>query len=85
MECRKISALLSPYIDQMTDEHENALVEAHLRTCPRCRQKFQQLQMLCAAMRKMEEPELPRNLWKDLCSRLNLKKIPGFPGKDQAN
>lgn len=82
MECRKINALLSPYIDQMTDEHENALVEAHLRTCPHCRQELQQLQKLCAAIGKMEEPVLPRSLWKDLCERLNFKKIPGLPRKD---
>ena len=46
MRCEQIKEHLSAYMDQMTNERENQLVEAHLAECESSRQELEQLQLI---------------------------------------
>lgn len=74
MRCEQITELLSPYMDLMTDERENQQVEAHLTSCPSCRQQLEHLQMLHSLLHKLDAPVLPEQFTEDFHRRLNQSK-----------
>jgi len=70
MRCEQIKELLSPYLDQVTDERENHLVEAHLEGCEDCRQELEQLQQIHALLCNLDAPQIPEGFAEDLHWRL---------------
>lgn len=74
MRCEQITELLSPYMDLMTDERENQQVEAHLTSCPSCRQQLEHLQMVHSLLHKLDAPVLPEKFTEDFHRRLNQSK-----------
>lgn len=70
MRCEQIKENLSAYMDQMTNGHENQLIEAHLAECVTCRQELEQLQLLHALLANLDEPQIPDGFAEDLHGRL---------------
>lgn len=70
MRCEQIKENLSAYMDQMTNGHENQLIEAHLSECETCRQELEQLQLLHALLANLNEPQIPDGFAEDLHARL---------------
>jgi hypothetical protein len=71
MNCDKIKELLSPYVDEMTNEKETNLVKAHLDVCPECRHDLEKVRAVCDLMRKLPVPEVPGDFFHSLESRLS--------------
>jgi hypothetical protein len=61
-------------MDLMTDERENQQVEAHLTSCPSCRQQLEQLQMVHSLLHKLDAPMLPERFTEDFHRRLSQSK-----------
>jgi hypothetical protein len=57
-------------MDQVTNGHENQLIEAHLVECATCRQELEQLQLLHALLANLDEPQIPDGFAEDLHGRL---------------
>lgn len=70
MKCKKVRALISPYLDEMTDRSETMLVEEHLAVCPVCLQYANEMREIRHAMLRMGCPPPPPNLAGDVCRRL---------------
>lgn len=70
MNCDKIRELLSPYLDEMTNEKETHLVKAHLEVCSSCRSELEQIKIVCNMVHKLPVPKVPDNFYHDLESRL---------------
>ncbi len=70
MTCKQIRDLLSPYIDNMTDDQETRAVEAHLEVCVRCREELKQLESLCAMIHDLPAPQIRDSFSEDLHRRL---------------
>ncbi|GEM_PF-6861882 len=70
MRCKKVRALISPYIDQMTDRSETILVEKHLAVCPVCLQYANKARGMRQAMLRMGCPLPPPSLVGDIRRRL---------------
>jgi anti-sigma factor RsiW len=66
-ECRDIEPLFAPYVDGEAQPAESAAVEAHLRSCPRCRHHVadersirEAFERCRASFRECASPELQR-------------------------
>ncbi len=70
MRCEQMRELLSPYMDQMTNEKETRMIEAHLVVCPECKRELEQLQCMVALMGNLESPQLPEHFSADFHRRL---------------
>ncbi|MGB4304297.1 MAG: zf-HC2 domain-containing protein [Syntrophomonadaceae bacterium] len=70
MRCEQIKEHLSAYMDQMTNERENQLVEAHLAECESCRQELEQLQLIHSLLVNLDAPQIPDRFAEDLHMRL---------------
>lgn len=82
MRCEQIRELLSPYIDQMTDEKENKIIDAHLARCEECRRELDYLKFMCGALGSLEHPEVPAGFNEDLHKRLLEEKTSLFVAKE---
>ncbi len=78
MRCEQIKDLLSPYVDEVTSEKENKMVEAHLAVCTECRKEVEGLQRLSAMLGKLQAPDLPPGFSDDLHRRLLEEKTTFF-------
>lgn len=70
MNCEKVRELLSPYLDEMTNEKETYLVKAHLDVCTVCRAELEQIKVVCDMVHELPAPEAPDNFYHDLELRL---------------
>jgi hypothetical protein len=59
MKCENLQFNLSIYLDDTLTAGERALVDAHLETCPVCRQKLADFQELRNSLRVLARPEMP--------------------------
>ncbi|NLB88243.1 MAG: hypothetical protein GX790_03325, partial [Syntrophomonadaceae bacterium] len=82
MRCEQIRELLSPYIDQMTDEKENKLINAHLANCEECRRKLDYLKFICGTLGSLEHPQVPARFKEDFHKRLLEEKTSLFVAKE---
>lgn len=85
MKCEQIQELLSPYLDNMTSEKENNLIEAHLQECSVCREELDRLKFMCNLLHTLENPEIPDGFAEELHMRLLQEKVVAFPGKEKRN
>lgn len=78
MSCRKVRSLLSPYLDEETNERERLMVGMHLARCSECRRLFSQMRgmrlLLLATPRLPVAEEFARG-WR---ARLREEEVP-FP------
>jgi len=63
MTCERIEDLLSGLIDNELDPQATAAVNEHLRTCPACRQEFEELQLIVRQSAALEPLEPPDRLY----------------------
>lgn len=75
MRCKKVRALISPYLDEMTDRSETILVEEHLAVCPVCLQYANKARGVRQAMLRIECPLPPPALLGDICRRLREERF----------
>lgn len=73
MECKRIQELLSPYLDKNLTEKEIALVEEHLRACPRCPQELERLKRTVHLVSSLEEVEPPESFLSEIHRKLKAK------------
>lgn len=55
LTCTQVSALLSFYIDDKLSNQLKQFVEAHLETCPTCRNKFETLKSMVISLREVHD------------------------------
>lgn len=70
MRCKKVRDLISPYLDQMTDEKESHLIEEHLSNCLACQEFMAQMRDMCKALKITDWPVLPAGFAEDFHQRL---------------
>ncbi|MEN6325719.1 MAG: zf-HC2 domain-containing protein [Syntrophomonas sp.] len=70
MKCEQVKNLLSPYVDEMVDQKDKALIDAHIAACPKCRQQIEDYRHMANMMRRMEPPTLPDNFTAELSRRV---------------
>jgi anti-sigma-K factor RskA len=69
MSHQEVSELLAVFALDAVDDDEQAMLEAHLATCPRCRAELDAHREVAAALGNSVEP-LPEGLWSSIASRL---------------
>lgn len=52
--CRRIDALVTPYVDGELDRAEREVVEAHLQRCPPCRSRVTAEQAVCILVKRQQ-------------------------------
>lgn len=70
MKCEQIKNLLSPYVDDMVDNKDKALIDAHIAACPKCRQQVEDYRHIANMMRGLESPSVPDNFSDELNRRI---------------
>ncbi|MGI5920740.1 MAG: zf-HC2 domain-containing protein [Syntrophomonadaceae bacterium] len=81
MNCDKVKELLSPYIDEMTNEKETNQIRAHLKTCSHCRNELEQMNLVCKMVRELPALTVPDKFTQDLANRLASENIKYFGRK----
>ncbi len=79
MRCKRVRDLISPYIDEMTDEKETLLVEEHLAVCSSCLLMANNMLLLRRAMANMNSPQAPVGFVEDVLRRLQDEPPPDKP------
>ncbi|MEA1960454.1 MAG: zf-HC2 domain-containing protein [Bacillota bacterium] len=74
MRCEQIQELLSPYLDKMTNQQENKMIEDHLDNCFTCSYELEQMQRTCALLHNIETHEAPEGFVKDVHRRVAKEK-----------
>jgi hypothetical protein len=62
MKCKKFESRASAYLDRRLDENEATEYRAHLSACAGCRAHLSQTQAVSLTMKRIDEPETPREL-----------------------
>jgi hypothetical protein len=70
MECAEIRDLLSEYIDGALDAQTNALIDTHLRACPKCSEELASLKTLIGELESVESLKAPDDFLEKLHERL---------------
>ena len=69
-DCNSIQQHFSEYIDDRLTENLKRVVEAHLGTCPACREEFNALKKVVGHIRDLPETRAPKNFVSELNQRL---------------
>ena len=64
MDHQEIKELLSAYADGVLQGEQEQSVDAHLKTCPGCRQELNELERFEEVMTKMELKKVDKEVWK---------------------
>lgn len=77
MKCEHIQKLFSPYLDHMTSEEENNMLQDHLRNCPACKEELERLSRMCLFLSELPQPQVPEQFTEDIHRKLeqDQKKI----------
>lgn len=62
MKCKKFESRASAYLDRRLDENEAIEYRAHLSACAGCRAHLAETQAVSRALKRSDEPEMPREL-----------------------
>ena len=88
MDCRKINALLSAYLDGECSPEERRKVEEHLRRCPGCRSELELLRRIENGSRRTGPPDPGEPYWNTFLPRLRRRidqeqplQVPGGLGR----
>ncbi len=63
MEHTEIKQLITSYHEGMLDDSQKEQVEEHIRTCPECRQEFEEMKKFEEVMEKMAFKKPPKETW----------------------
>ncbi len=63
MEHTEIKQLIASYHEGMLDDSQKEQVEEHIRTCPECRQEFEEMKKFEEVMGKMAFKKPPKETW----------------------
>ncbi len=63
MKCKKYKARASEYLDRRLDEKEANEYRSHLSACAGCRAHLSETQAVSLALKRSQEPEMPRELY----------------------
>lgn len=78
MICEELQLNISVYSDDVLNERERADVDRHLVSCPLCRQKVADFQLLKNNLRVLARPELPGNLLNSVRNRVAQEVSPAY-------
>jgi hypothetical protein len=78
-ECREVEPLLSPWLDGELDESRDRAVRAHLRSCPACAERAEELRQIQGAAAALAPHEPPADLWARVEARLAREEEPARP------
>lgn len=84
MRCEQIRDLLSPYMDNMTNEKETRLVEVHLAGCSACKNELEQMKLISGFLKGIEAPPCPESFSADLHKRILEEKSKVFSLREAA-
>lgn len=84
MRCEQIRDLLSPYMDNMTNERETRLVEVHLAGCSACQNELEQMKLISGFLKGIEAPSCPESFSADLHKRILEEKSKVFSLREAA-
>ncbi len=63
MEHTEIKQLIASYHEGVLDDSQRRRVEEHIRTCPECRQEFEEMKKFEEVMGKMAFKKPPKETW----------------------
>ena len=66
---------LSEYVDGLLDDADTRALEAHLRTCERCRTSVAELRLVVDRLRADPIDEVPEGLWHRIAGRLSTSAV----------
>ena len=75
MNCQKIIKLLNPYIDQVLDAESTQTIEAHLKSCPICREEYLKLKQVVSALNSISPQPAPANFTQNLMAKISQEEI----------
>ena len=82
MKCENLKFNLSLYIDNILNDEERAVVDAHLAQCPLCRQKLDDFAALRQNLRRISQaPAMPKDLLASVKSAMRTELAPAAPPK----
>lgn len=82
MKCEEIKSELPLYADNVLDDDVRMSIEAHLPTCPLCRQELDEYRELRLGLRRLRNPEFPVDLkGKIIASLPNRRRDAGLFGQ----
>ncbi|HUF04869.1 MAG TPA: zf-HC2 domain-containing protein [Aridibacter sp.] len=82
MKCEEIKYDLPLYADNVIDDDVRTAIEAHLPTCPLCRQELDEYRELRLGLRRLGNPEIPFELsGKIVASLPTRRRDPGLFGQ----
>lgn len=71
MKCHECQDLLSPYLDNMTNDEENKRITVHLTACPNCYRNMQEMKFMLEGLASFKgEVALPDGYTEDLHEKL---------------
>lgn len=70
MDCNQIKELISLYIDEELGEEDINKLEAHIKSCDKCKAEFSQLLDIVDGLKSIPQLDLPDNFHTELMSKL---------------
>ncbi len=78
MNCEELQLNISVYADDAINEKDRADVDNHLVSCPLCRQKLADFQLIKNNLRTLARPEMPSELLSSIRSRVRQEVSPAY-------
>ncbi|MCE5323478.1 zf-HC2 domain-containing protein [bacterium] len=70
MNCKKITVLISEYIDNTLAGHIRTKFEAHIRECSDCAERLASMERMLASLKSLKTEETPIDCWAGVKSRI---------------
>ncbi|MGL6173564.1 MAG: anti-sigma factor family protein [Cellulosilyticaceae bacterium] len=74
MKCENYLELLSSYLDKQLTTQEAEQLEAHLKTCEKCREELEILEAIGTSLDSLENKELPQGFHAELMDKIHAEK-----------
>ena len=77
MECKDIREKLSAYVEGVVSSEEQAAIEIHLKSCPRCSEALSDLSKTIEHLKTLEEVTPPAWLTQNIMTKVRAEAEPG--------
>ena len=74
LTCKRVSALISEYIDNELDDDTAAAVASHIESCADCRQLYDEICAVCRAVSEAGEAQVPNGLHERIMDSVRAQK-----------
>ena len=74
LNCNRVSALISEYIDGELDDETAAAVASHIASCDDCRRLYEEISAVCRAVSEAGEVQVPDGLHERIMSAVRTQK-----------